>query len=102
MKVNEKVYEEGDNLIIKKSHDFSSVMRDMENIRKEGVIGMNGAKTTAGDTRFVGRIPLALIEMWCKEAGVKWDDIHARGEVVKRKILSGDFDKFRSDWKGNY
>lgn len=31
----------------------------------------------------------------------KRDDVHARGEVVKRKILSGEFDKLRV-WKGTY
>ena len=36
-----------------------------------------------------------------KEAGVKWDDVEARQQVVKRKILSGEFDKFRV-WKGTY
>lgn len=102
MKIDEKAYEEDGKLIIKKSHDFTPVMKQMEEIRRNGVIGMHGAQTTASDTRFIGRIPLALIEQWCKEEGVKWDDTEARGEVVKRKILSGDFDAFRSDWKGNY
>lgn len=54
-----------------------------------------------GESRLVGTIPLALITEWCKEAGVKWDDNKARQEVVKRKILSGEFDKFRV-WKGRY
>lgn len=102
MKVSEKAYEEDGKLIIKKSHDFTPVMKQMEEIRRNGVIGMNGDKTTASDTRFIGRVPLALLEMWCKEAGVKWEDTEARGDVLKRKILSGDFDAFRSDWKGNY
>lgn len=100
-KIRETVKEEGDQLIIKKTHDFGPVLRQMEQIRSQGVKNM-GAGPDNADNRFVGRIPLALIESWCKEAGVKWDDVHARAEVVKRKILSGDFDKFRSDWKGTY
>lgn len=102
MQVGEKVIEEDGKLIIQKSHDFSTVLKQMEQIRKAGIIGMDGDTTGKGDARFIGRIPMALAEQWCREAGVKWSDAGARGEVIKRKILSGDFDAFRSDWKGNY
>ena len=96
--IKETVKSEGDNLIIKKTHDFTPVLRQMEDLRRKGVKDMEGGT----DNRFIGRIPLALISAWCKEAGVSWDDTQARADVVKRKILSGDFDKFRSDWKGTY
>jgi hypothetical protein len=33
--------------------------------------------------------------------GIKWGDVEARREVVKKKILSGEFDKLRV-WKGTY
>lgn len=101
MKINETVREEGDQLVIKKTHDFGPVLRQMEQIRANGIKNMGDGADNA-DNRFVGRIPLALMEAWCKEAGVKWSDTAARAEVVKRKILSGEFDKFRSDWKGSY
>ncbi len=101
MKISESIKQEDDKLIIKKSHDFGPVLRQMERIRSAGIKNMGSGPDNA-DNRFVGRIPLALIEVWCKEAGVKWDDVHARAEVVKKKILSGEFDKFRSDWKGSY
>lgn len=97
-KIRETIREEDDKLIIKKTHDFTPILRRMEQMRQQGITDM----TDNNENRFVGSIPLALIESWCKEAGVKWDDVHARSEVVKRKILSGDFDKFRSDWKGSY
>lgn len=102
MKVGEKIHEEDGKLIIEKSHDFTPILKQMEQIRKQGVIGMDGDTTGKGDARFIGRIPMALAEQWCKEAGVKWSDAGARGEVIKRKILSGEFDAFRSDWKKSY
>ena len=102
MKIKESFHEQDDKLIIKKTHDFGPVLQQMKQIREKGQIGMEGETTTAGENRFIGRIPLPLMAQWCKEAGVKWDDIHARAEVVKRKILSGEFDDFRSDWKGKY
>ena len=96
MKVSESAKIEDDKIIIKKSHDFSGVLDDMQKIRNDG------QQDLRSEYRHVGRIPLALMAAWCKEAGVSWDDVHARAEVVKKKILSGDFDKFRSDWKGTY
>lgn len=102
MKINEEYKDEGESLVIKKTHDFGPVLKQMEDLRQRGIVGMDGATDTSSEHRFIGRIPLALIEDWCKEAGISFNDVHARGEVVKRKILSGDFDKFRSDWKGNY
>jgi len=47
-----------------------------------------------------GEIPLHIVEMWAKEAGIKWGD-PAMKDVIKRKLLSGDFDKFRV-WKGTF
>jgi len=96
MKIRETFKEEDDNIIIKKTHDFTPVMKRMDDIRQ------NVDQDLRSDYRYVGTIPLPLMEQWCKEAGVKWDDVHARAEVVKRKILSGDFDKLRGNWKGSY
>jgi len=96
MKIRETFKEEDDKIIIKKTHDFTPVMKRMDDIRQ------NVDQDLRSDYRYVGTIPLPLMEQWCKEAGVKWDDVHARAEVVKRKILSGDFDKLRGNWKGRY
>lgn len=80
--------------IQKKTHDFSYGV-DQAKILTETHGGV------VGEHRLVGTVPMALIAEWCKEAGVSWDDETARQEVVKRKILSGEFDKFRV-WKGKY
>ena len=42
-----------------------------------------------------------VITQWCKDAGIRWDDTEARKEIVRKKILSGDFDKLRV-WKGTF
>ena len=80
--------------IQKKTHDFSVGTEYAKKIKET-----NGG--VIGEGRLVGTIPLALINEWCKEAGISWDDTHAKQEVVKRKILSGEFDKFRV-WEGKY
>jgi hypothetical protein len=96
MKIGEKILYDHtqDKVVIQKTHDVTPEMHRAQALRDAGA----GQK---GEHRLVGTIPLNLIAEWCKEAGVKWDDSQARQEVVKRKILSGDFDKFRV-WKGTY
>ena len=96
MKTGEKVLYDhtNDKVVIQKTHDVNPELQRAEMLRSAGV-------GQTGDKRLVGTIPLNLIAEWCKEAGVKWDDTQARQDVVKRKILSGEFDKFRV-WKGTY
>ena len=96
MKNGEQVlFDHSDNkVVVKKTHDINPEMHRAQMLRDAGC-------GQTGESRLVGSIPLNMIEEWCKEAGVKWSDTAARAEVVKRKILSGEFDKFRV-WKGTY
>lgn len=96
MKLGEKIlYDHADDkVVVQKTHDVTPEMHRAQMLRDAGA-------GQSGESRLVGTIPLHLIAEWCKEAGVKWDDVQARQEVMKRKILSGEFDKFRV-WKGTY
>jgi len=96
MKIGEQILYDNveDKVIIKKTHDMNPEMHRAQMLRDAGV----GQK---GEHRLVGSIPLNLITQWCKEAGVSWDDVHGRQEVMRRKIMSGEFDKFRV-WKGKF
>ena len=47
------------------------------------------------DSWHVGSIPLIILEQWFKEAGVSWSDTQACQDVIRAKLLSGDFSKFR-------
>ncbi len=47
------------------------------------------------DSWHVGTIPLIVLEQWLKEAGVAWTDKAACQEVIRKKLLDGDFSKFR-------
>jgi hypothetical protein len=98
MKVkDELIYDDVQQKIIhKKTHDFTPEMHMARVLRET-----KGEEQKGSDHKLVGTIPMALISEWIKEAGIEWSDNHAVQEVVKRKILSGEFDKFRV-WKGNY
>ena len=53
-----------------------------------------------GESVCIGVVDAALMHEWLKEAGVKSNDPAAE-EVIKRKMLSGEFDKLRV-WDGKY
>ena len=96
MKTNEQVsYDnKNDKIIVKSTHENQIYLDRVQDIRKTG-------RGVTGENRFVGSIPMHVMQEWCKEAGIKWDDVNARKEIVRKKLLSGDFDKLRV-WKGTF
>ena len=84
-----------DKIIVKKSYDDQAELDRVAQIRKDSGINKFGS-----DYKFVGSVPTHLIAEWLKEAGVAWDD-PARADVIKKKMLSGEFDRLRA-WKGKY
>ena len=93
-KISEKISFEHDHMVIKQRHDVSQALKDARMARDAG-IGMSG------ENRIVGFLQPAIIGAWLKEAGVAWSDTEAAKEVVKRKMISGEFAKFRV-WEGTY
>ena len=96
MKIKEQVHHDNKTgkIIVKSTYDNNPALERVEQL--------NNAKVgLTGENRLVGSIPIHIIKMWCTEAGIKWSDIEARKQVVKRKILSGEFDKLRV-WKGTF
>ena len=102
MKIKEdfKYDEQDDKILIKKTHDLNPYIKDMEAVRSAGTMSTKSGDTS--DYRHVGRIPMVLVTEWCRESGVELTDRAAVQDVIRKKILSGDFDKFRSDWRGRY
>ena len=93
-KVSEKISFEHDHMVIKQRHDVSQALKDAQVARDAGV-GMSG------ENRLAGFLDGAILASWLKEAGVAWSDTEAAKEVVKRKMMSGEFAKFRV-WEGSY
>lgn len=94
MKVGEKIHQEGDKVIIQKVHNFNPEL-ERAKMARDGGLGQTG------ESRMVGTVPLAQIWEWCKEAGVKWDDVHGRQEVVRKKLNLAENKNFRV-WQGRY
>ena len=94
MKVGEKFIDNHDGtFVVQQKFNNEPYLNRVEKIRE-----LNGG--IVGESRLAGESPLHIVEMWAKEAGIKWDD-PAMKDVIKRKLLSGDFDKFRV-WKGTF
>ena len=96
MKIGEKVnYDKGtDQLIIEKKFSNEPYLKMAKEFREAGT-GMTG------ESRLAGVSPMHVLKELLKEAGVDWSDTHACQEIVKKKLLSGDFDKLRV-WNGTY
>jgi hypothetical protein len=96
MKIKEQVHHDTTNgkIIVKSTYDNNPVLERVEQLN-QAKVGLTG------ESRLVGSIPIHIIKMWCDEEGIKWSDIEARRDVMKKKILSGDFDKLRV-WKGTF
>ena len=92
MKVGEKFIDNHDGtFVVQQKFNNEPYLNRVEKIRE-----LNGG--IMGESRLAGEIPLHIVETWAKEAGIKWSD-PAMKDVIKRKLLSGDFDKFRV-WRG--
>tara|TARA_R110000796_G_scaffold28405_2_gene77735 strand:+ start:690 stop:977 length:288 start_codon:yes stop_codon:yes gene_type:complete len=95
MKINEKVHFDGsDKFVIQTTHSNTPYIEQAKIIRDSGA-------GVTGDNKLVGRIPMHLVNAWLKEAGIKWSDHEAKKDLIRKKMLSGEFDALRV-WKGTY
>ena len=88
MKIGEKFIDNHDGTFVVQRQFDNQLYLD----RVKAIQDMNGG--VMGESRLAGEIPMHIVEMWAKEAGIKWGD-PAMKDVIKRKLLSGDFDKLR-------
>jgi hypothetical protein len=96
MKIGEKVHidEVNQKIHIEKLYSNTPYLDRVAEINRLGL-----GKT--GENRLAGSIPIHLLKQVCDKLGVEWSDTEARKDVVKRMLLSGDFDKLRV-WKGKF
>jgi hypothetical protein len=96
MKICEKVHidEKSQKIHVESLYSNQPYLDRVAEIKKRG-LGQDG------ENRLAGSIPIHLLKQVCDKLGVKWDDIEARKDVVKKMLLSGDFDKLRV-WQGKF
>ncbi len=86
-----------DKIIRQKTTDPNPAIKSAKQLRDAYQEGNHFAE----DTRHIGRIDQHVLEMWMKEAGVTLDDRDAMAELIKRKMMDGDFAAFRVS-EGSY
>ena len=94
MLIKEKIIPTESGIEIQKTFDNDVYIEEAKQIRDQGL-------GQTGENRLVGRIPMHLVSQWIKDAGLKWDDKAATQDLIRKKMLSGEFDAFRI-WKGSY
>jgi len=81
-------------MTLKNEYDLSPVLEKAKYLRDAGL-------TDFGESKVAGVLPMAVVSEWMKEAGVRMDDNEARKEIIRKKMLSGEFDRFRV-WEGTF
>jgi len=94
MLIKEKIIPTEKGIEIQKTFDNDVYIEEAKQIRDQGL-------GQTGENRLVGRIPVHLVVQWMKEAGFSWSDTEAKKDLIRKKMLSGEFDAFRV-WKGSY
>lgn len=88
MKIRERVFDDDGRLVIQQTHDASRTMHKARMLRDSG-------RTLMSDSVCLGTVPGALVAVWAKEAGIAWNDTEALEDLVTRKLMDGEFAKFR-------
>jgi hypothetical protein len=83
-----------DKVVVQREYDVQPLLERQKMLQNAGAENF-------GESKYVGSVPTHLVEQWCKEAGLQPHDTEARKEVLRKKLLSGDFDKLRV-WKGRF
>lgn len=86
MKIADKLVEDGDKVVHVRSYDFQQAIDETKVL----------AETEKPDDWWhVGHIPMELMAIWIKEAGLKWEDTQAVSDLVRKKLLSGEYANLR-------
>ena len=93
MKTGERVFFDGGALVHHRRFENDPYIEKAKQLRDQ-----HGG--VQGESRLAGIVPMHLLNEWAKEAGLQMSD-PAFKDVVRRKMLSGDFDRLRV-WKGRY
>lgn len=89
--MRERFFDDEGRIIHQRTFDVEPAMDRARALRDVPAVAL-----PMSESRLVASVPMPVITMWLKEAGVTWDD-PAANDVVKRKLLSGEASKFRVD-----
>jgi len=95
-KISENItFNADDQMIIKRTYDANQMLLDAEYARQ------HSPNAFGSDYKLAAEIDMAFVDLWLKEAGVKWTDTQAVKDVIKKKLMSNEFQKLRV-WEGKW
>jgi hypothetical protein len=96
MKIAEKFHDNHDGTFV-----VESVFDNAPHIDRVEKLRELNPHNILSDSYMVGSVPMHLFNQWLKEAGVRWDDRDAAREILRQKLMSGEFSKLRV-WEGTF
>ena len=99
MKIGQKIHfhDSDGTMVVETIHDNAPYLESVKQLKAQGIDAMAGNS----DCKLVGRVPMYLLAQWIKEAGLKWEQGEEVKDLIRQKMLSGDFSKLRV-WQGSY
>ena len=94
-KISEQITFNDDQMIIKQTHDATQMLKDAQYARERT------ENSFGSDYKHVGNVDMALVNVWLKEAGVAWTDTQAVKDVIKKKLMSNEYNGLRV-WEGKW
>jgi hypothetical protein len=86
--MSERVEVDGNKMTIIRTEDVQPVLDRAAALRSMGVTGFS-------ENWHIGSVPTIIFEQWLKEAGLRMSDTKAVKDMLERKLMDGDFAKFR-------
>ena len=94
-KINQTIDVQHDTIVVKTTYDATPMLEDVKYAREVA------PDKFGSDYKHVGNVSMELVNVWLKEAGVQWHDSKAVQEVIKKKLISGEFSDLRN-WEGTW
>ena len=83
-----KAFKQDDKLVLHKQEDVQPVIDAVR-------VARDVPGTPMSDSWHIATLPTVLIEKWLIEEGLQLSDREAVRDMIKRKLLSGEFNAFR-------
>lgn len=90
----DRIFKQDGKLVYHKRTDPTPVLESVKALR-------DAPSAPLADSVHVARLDAHVVEMWVKEAGLRWDDREAVRDLIKRKLMDSDNAAFRV-WQGTY
>lgn len=94
MNLETRIFSQDDRLVIGRSQDCTPILEDAKRRHNDGAHGTS-------DVKHAARLPNVIVEKYCNEQGISFQEFMADPVHIKRLVQHPDNSMFRI-WKGNF